>query len=288
MSRDVSHTEAMELLPEAALDALPPDDQAGVVAHATGCPECGPALIALRNAVAEMAFATPSVTVDPVRRARVRTRLMARARADLSIAELTPVAGEMAGPVSGASGTGRAPRSGHGMGRGGARRRGAAPRRSWGNGGGGIRVGTRDRGGARAGGGGAPGRCPDDQFFTGERRALLAWWTRCATPWNRASDSFVRSVTGQHTRRRCSSHRVRCARRGRGCFWDHATNKWTPLVARDLPGCRSRGPHVSTVGSRDAQGEDQRRDQFHSRGRMVRPKCRRPTRSRRIRLPRSP
>ena len=86
MSRDVSHNEAMELLPEAALDALPPDDQAGVVAHATGCPECGPALIALRDAVAQMAFAAPPVTVDAVRRARVRTRLMARARADLSVA----------------------------------------------------------------------------------------------------------------------------------------------------------------------------------------------------------
>jgi len=80
VSRDVSHSEAMELLPEAALDALPPDDQAGVVAHATGCPECGPALIALRDAIAAMAFAAPPVTVDDVRRARVRTRLMARAR----------------------------------------------------------------------------------------------------------------------------------------------------------------------------------------------------------------
>jgi len=104
VSRDVSHSEAMELLPEAALDALPPDDQAGVVAHATGCPECGPALIALRDAIAQMAFAAPLVTVDAVRRARVRTRLMARARADLSVADTPSVAGELADAPGGAPG----------------------------------------------------------------------------------------------------------------------------------------------------------------------------------------
>src|SRR5580698_827422 len=113
----------MELLPEAALDALPPDDQAGVVAHATGCPECGPALIALRDAIAAMAFAAPPVTVDDVRRARVRTRLMARARADLSVAD-APEGGDAwvtgTGPrvVTGGS-TGRAVAA-------------AGPRRTWG------------------------------------------------------------------------------------------------------------------------------------------------------------
>ena len=85
--RDLTHAQASELLAEAALDALPADEQAAVLAHARGCPDCGPTLTALKNATAQLAYAVPHVTDDPVRRARVRNRLMARARADLAVAD---------------------------------------------------------------------------------------------------------------------------------------------------------------------------------------------------------
>ena len=86
MKRDMTHDEAAELIADAALDALTPGDQEAVLAHAATCAQCGPALATLRNAISQLAFAVPSVADDPVRRARVRTRLLARARADLAVA----------------------------------------------------------------------------------------------------------------------------------------------------------------------------------------------------------
>jgi Anti-sigma-K factor rskA/Putative zinc-finger len=234
VSRDVSHSEAMELLSEAALDALPPDDQAGVIAHATGCPECGPALIALRDAVAQMAFAAPPVTVDAVRRARVRTRLMARARADLSVAETPSVAGEMAEVPGGAVG-GPPPSGGTGQGprliaaRGGFSP-GIAPRRSWAAAAAlgwglaiaaGLTLAVVQRRAAS-----------DDRSFTSERRVLLARVDALRDSVE-SRDTFVRSVTGKHiSSMQLTSGAVRAA--WAWMFWDHATNKWT-LVARDLP-----------------------------------------------------
>ena len=231
MSRDVSHSEAMELLPEAALDALPPDDQAGVVAHATGCPECGPALIALRDAVAQMAFAAPPVTVDAVRRARVRTRLMARARADLSVASTPSVAGERAdGPGGGAppwQGTGEGVRLITGRG---GPYQSDAPRRSWAAAAAlgwglaiaaGLTLAVVQRRAAY-----------DERFFTNERRVLLARVDALRDSVE-SRDTLVRSVTGKHiSSMQLTSGAVRAA--WAWMFWDHATNKWT-LVARDLP-----------------------------------------------------
>jgi Anti-sigma-K factor rskA/Putative zinc-finger len=228
VSRDVSHSEAMELLSEAALDALPPDDQAGVVAHATGCPECGPALIALRDAVAQMAFAAPPVTVDAVRRARVRTRLMARARADLSVADTPSVAGELADAPGGArGGTGQGPRVIAGQGE---SLPGIAPRRSWGT------AAALGWGLAIAAGLALVAvqrrAASDDRFFTSERRVLLARVDALRDSVE-SRDTFVRSVTGQHiSSMQLTSGAVHAS--WAWMFWDHATNRWT-LVARDLP-----------------------------------------------------
>jgi anti-sigma-K factor RskA/putative zinc finger protein len=228
VSRDVSHSEAMELLSEAALDALPPDDQAGVVAHATGCPECGPALIALRDAIAAMAFAAPPVAVDDVRRARVRTRLMARARADLSVADA---------PEGGVTGTGphlvAGERAGHGSaGHGSAGRAVAAagPRRTWGAAAAlgwglaiaaGITVVSVRRQAAM-----------DSQAAAASRSTLQAR-VNALRDSIQTRDAFVRSVTGQHmSSMQLTSGAVRAA--WAWMFWDHVSNRWT-LVARDLP-----------------------------------------------------
>jgi hypothetical protein len=78
----LTHDQARELLAAAALDGLPADEQAAVLVHAESCPDCGPALAALRDATAELAFAIPDAGDDELARARVRARLLARARAD--------------------------------------------------------------------------------------------------------------------------------------------------------------------------------------------------------------
>lgn len=75
------------MLPDAALDALSADEQAAVLAHVSTCERCGPALAALRDATAQLAFAVPRAPDDPAGRVRVRTRLLARARADLAVAD---------------------------------------------------------------------------------------------------------------------------------------------------------------------------------------------------------
>jgi anti-sigma-K factor RskA len=83
----MSHDEASESLAAAALDALPPDEQAAVLAHAATCPQCGPELEALRQAMAELGNSTPPVrapaSADVEQRLkRIRMRLLARAQAD--------------------------------------------------------------------------------------------------------------------------------------------------------------------------------------------------------------
>lgn len=83
----MSHDEAAELLEAAALDTLPADEQERVLSHAATCPICGPELARLRDAVALLAFAVPAVPGDPARLERVRTRLLARARGDVAVAE---------------------------------------------------------------------------------------------------------------------------------------------------------------------------------------------------------
>ena len=87
MKRDMSHDEASESLAAAALDALSADEQAAVLAHAATCPQCGPELEALRQAMAELGNSTPPVqapaSADVEQRLkRIRMRLLARAQAD--------------------------------------------------------------------------------------------------------------------------------------------------------------------------------------------------------------
>jgi anti-sigma-K factor RskA len=87
MTREMSHEEASESLAAAALDALPADEQAAVLAHASTCPECGPELDSLRQALATLGNATPVAPTPPppdveLRLQRIRGRLLARAQAD--------------------------------------------------------------------------------------------------------------------------------------------------------------------------------------------------------------
>lgn len=92
MTREASHEEASESLAAAALDALPEETQAAVVAHAEQCPTCGPELIALREATARLAFSATTPTEGGVdaHLTRVRARLLARARADLTVTPPVP------------------------------------------------------------------------------------------------------------------------------------------------------------------------------------------------------
>ncbi|HTD61175.1 MAG TPA: anti-sigma factor [Gemmatimonadaceae bacterium] len=83
----MSHDEASESLAAAALDALSADEQAAVLAHAATCPQCGPELEALRQAMAELGNSTPPVRAPASpdveqRLKRIRMRLLARAQAD--------------------------------------------------------------------------------------------------------------------------------------------------------------------------------------------------------------
>jgi hypothetical protein len=87
MTRAMSHDEASESLAAAALDALPADEQAAVLAHAATCPQCGPELDALRQALATLGNTTPVAATQPTpdveqRLQRIRVRLLARAQAD--------------------------------------------------------------------------------------------------------------------------------------------------------------------------------------------------------------
>jgi hypothetical protein len=177
-----------------------------------------------------MAFAAPPVTVDAVRRARVRTRLMARARADLSVADTPSVAGELADAAVGAPGgaTGQGPRVIAARGR--SSPSTAPRRRSW-------EIAAALGWGLAIAAGLAlvavqRRAASDDRFFTSERRVLLARVDALRDSVE-SRDSFVRSVTGQHiSSLQLTSGAVRAS--WAWMFWDHATNKWT-LVARDLP-----------------------------------------------------
>lgn len=95
MTRAVSHDEAREELGAAALDALPPAEQAAVLAHVAACAECRAELAAYGTVAACLAAAVAAVPVDPARRAQVRARLLARAAADARRGEL-----RAAGPVA--------------------------------------------------------------------------------------------------------------------------------------------------------------------------------------------
>ena len=102
MNGELTHDEARDMLGAAALEALSGDEQAAVLLHAATCPECGPALAALREATDQLAFAAPAAADDPRRRANVRARLLARARANAPVADV----GAMSPDISTVAATG--------------------------------------------------------------------------------------------------------------------------------------------------------------------------------------
>lgn len=228
--RDMSHEEAAELLPLAALDALDADDQTSVLAHAAACPECGPALAALRDAAAQLAFAVPQVADDPVRRGRARNRLLARARADLAVADRPGIEPDLR---SGSAATGPAPR---------ATEAGAVTRRP-------IRGRPADAhrtwwaspglgwGVALAAGLAAIAvvslRTSSYEERLASERAQLATQMQALRDSVQQRDQFISSITGKEVstmQLTAGTPRAPWA----WMFWDHATNRWT-LLARNLP-----------------------------------------------------
>ena len=82
MTREITHEEVQLALAAEALETLTGEERDAALAHVDGCAECAAALAALRDTVAALAYATPTASLDPGRRARMRGRLLARAAAD--------------------------------------------------------------------------------------------------------------------------------------------------------------------------------------------------------------
>jgi len=109
MRREADHQEASEALAAAALDALAPDDQAAVLAHVDGCPDCARELAELREATAHLAaLAVPTGAPDRTaadidsRLARVRSNVLARAAAAAVDAppRVVPITSAASAPVT--------------------------------------------------------------------------------------------------------------------------------------------------------------------------------------------
>ncbi|CAN5685151.1 hypothetical protein BH23GEM3_BH23GEM3_05240 [soil metagenome] len=84
MSTVISHEEAQEILAAAALGALGIEERALLEAHLHECRGCARLLQEYHEAVASLAELVPGRPMDPVRSARMRARILARARADKS------------------------------------------------------------------------------------------------------------------------------------------------------------------------------------------------------------
>jgi Anti-sigma-K factor rskA len=91
MIPELSHEEAFAALEAAALDALDATERDAVLAHADHCESCRDELAALRETTAQLAFAA-SLPSDPAAgtRDRIRSRLMARAAADVQARRVAP------------------------------------------------------------------------------------------------------------------------------------------------------------------------------------------------------
>jgi anti-sigma-K factor RskA len=237
--RDLTHEQASEMLAEAALDALPADEQAAVVAHAAACQECALALAALRDATAQLAYAVPSMADDAARRARVRTRLLARARADLAVADVDGVAaGSAAGrpeaqPPADASAGGRGQGSAEPGSRGvrigrrePPRSWTASPRTAWAVAGliavaAAVLVGVLYT------------RAADDALQIAHSRAADSLRIAQLEDSLSVQDSTLRELTGKQVsvmQLTSGAQRAPWA----WMFWNHATNHWT-FVAHNLP-----------------------------------------------------
>jgi hypothetical protein len=80
MNQTSTHQEIGDLLPSAALETLEPDELARVLAHARECTECSQLLSEYREAVAAVALSLPHEPLNDARSARLRERLLLRAR----------------------------------------------------------------------------------------------------------------------------------------------------------------------------------------------------------------
>ncbi len=76
----MSHEEAFSELAAVALDSAPAEVADAVRAHASGCPECGPELVAMEETVAALGEIVPTARLNPGRGAGIRSRLLMRAR----------------------------------------------------------------------------------------------------------------------------------------------------------------------------------------------------------------
>lgn len=80
--KNLSHEEVFLELAAVTLDATPPEFSAAVRAHAAACPECGPALFAMEETVAQLGQLVPQQAINPGHGAGIRSRLLMRARAE--------------------------------------------------------------------------------------------------------------------------------------------------------------------------------------------------------------
>jgi Anti-sigma-K factor rskA len=78
----MTHDEAFQELAAVALDALTADFSAAVREHAAACPECGPALFAMEETVAQLAQLVPERGMNVGHAAGIRSRLLMRARTE--------------------------------------------------------------------------------------------------------------------------------------------------------------------------------------------------------------
>jgi hypothetical protein len=104
VTRTMTHDEALAELGAAALESLPADEYAAVLAHARSCTSCRPELEALRGVGAAIALAAPVAPMRAERSAALRARLVARAAADQGrVADVVPLrpASAAASPVTG-------------------------------------------------------------------------------------------------------------------------------------------------------------------------------------------
>jgi len=79
---NLSHDEAFPELAAVALDSAPVEFSMTVREHAATCPECGPALFAMEDAVAQLGQLVPQRAMNLGHGAGIRSRLLMRARAE--------------------------------------------------------------------------------------------------------------------------------------------------------------------------------------------------------------
>jgi Anti-sigma-K factor rskA len=83
VNREMTHDEAFAALDALAMDALDGAERDAVIEHVSTCISCREELASLRATAAQLAYAaTPSIGAAGASRARIRSRLMARAQAE--------------------------------------------------------------------------------------------------------------------------------------------------------------------------------------------------------------